>query len=1553
MALYKPSNFSPNLSEVDFEDPNGVNFQCKIHSHGSQVNAYMLSISTEDGDIVCEKYENLSTPLNDGDILTCNLQPYKFKRLDQNVSIINVDKDTKYLYVLNLQTQRNALESYKNIKDLSWFDFYDSAINNLKCFKINFLKDNIWVKETPYEIEKIKINSQYQGYSFFIDGDINIPDREDYDEICILLSNNYNYKWKIRLYENKLSNINLKNENYDTYIGTGELIGTTNSVVLTKTNENINNIKNNNYIEMNFDTENSNLFKNEVKFNKKMGGEVKRKNIAYKTSYLQIYTNLATAYENIGGVQTNNNIGQIFAISDNWGIYQKINTNDSDWAENISISIGTEQCNSKNNYIFDQSVINKEIIEFVIPDPKEPNVFSKINIYPYSGRGNLETYKILTTANKIPLKNLKNPYITIIGSWGRRIQSYFIIMDIIDKKNTNRKTSIKKNLMTPDRGSYYNKFSFNSYNSINYIKIPIPNDFVEPEMQYSLYVSAYEYTTYEKDHYGGGVIENISIFDLENESDNYLYLNFDCCNFNEVNIDNVFADIKVFKNSQDTTPIKYWGKLQEFNKRENSFLLQDEMLQSDLIKKMQETKSNIYVYSIFDVHFYYHQREKIIDIQRHVGEDRKINIFSVENDFDYKMKNNYLANVFLCDDKTTKEIVYLDPNLEIQVGRYLRFPNIDELNIEQEKNVKKDNFIYLVKNNNTDPRDKTFVLYKIIGYDEDSGEVRLESSNKQRDGIYRRFEECQIWEKVEYSGDLENDYFSLIQDKLSVCGNVKYPIKILSSEYQDIFMQPNEIMLSDKFFCPQLEFLKNIYNLLFQSKLENNIFLKDLSINKLNNSQWNVLVDKNIEPEYNQYKIYSGFIDSEPYNYFSAKEKLNLNLYYVNYFYYLTNFDIKNRRGLKKDPPSGSKGTNNTSVLYIYDKDIYLQLYSSKKTREDIKRYRYKLFDSRTAQLIKDSGNCYNDKLDFYILGLLNNHNYNIYVEVETDGDTIYSKIFELQVNYQETKKDIIEINHNTLLNRIGEEFAINFNEINNVIEFANMNENSCLENIIKYNYQTTQNIINDKVVIFDGKTYSITQTGVKVNNILFENKDKGTLVNSILFQRFDSDTWITYGDMEFVWIDGDLAIYDNYQFKNLNNGKFSLDGIQFELNSNNKATKISINNEDLAVFTINEDEKVTMKIERNSYIYIDNGDGTISFNGENIEIEQYGTTINDDITFRWQSNSTIVDINGVLFKNTHDKTYTISVNGVVFKNNGDLSIQTGSNANNLDIKFQVDKNNLNKISVIKTKNNKTSSLTDNGDGTIKINDSIIKDKGNGKLLINDIEFMDNLDGTTTVENITFKTNNNGEMTINGMLIKNTYIIDYNLINNSYYKFKVITIKNSGGILATNNLYFSKEVEYKTCGDSYTLIDIFENEDGTYSTGDSWSFKYNLEIGDTTINQNKNKIDTLSPYPVIFNGKNNYESGTISALIGDVDSNNYYENNDINNVDKLLQCKEFICNNNLKLLKDYKGNRWIVRTFDNPSYSIDTKSMNQVTKISFSWVEVMPNDISVVDQIFE
>ena len=66
--------------------------------------------------------------------------------------------------------------------------------------------------------------------------------------------------------------------------------------------------------------------------------------------------------------------------------------------------------------------------------------------------------------------------------------------------------------------------------------------------------------------------------------------------------------------------------------------------------------------------------------------------------------------------------------------------------------------------------------------------------------------------------------------------------------------------------------------------------------------------------------------------------------------------------------------------------------------------------------------------------------------------------------------------------------------------------------------------------------------------------------------------------------------------------------------------------------------------------------------------------------------------------------------------------------------------------------------------------------------------------------------------------------------------------------------------------------------------------------------------------------------------------------------DKLAAWREFITNGEMKLLRDTKGNSWIVQISDSSNYSINTASNLNQTTITFSWKEV--KDASTISVIY-
>lgn len=131
-----------------------------------------------------------------------------------------------------------------------------------------------------------------------------------------------------------------------------------------------------------------------------------------------------------------------------------------------------------------------------------------------------------------------------------------------------------------------------------------------------------------------------------------------------------------------------------------------------------------------------------------------------------------------------------------------------------------------------------------------------------------------------------------------------------------------------------------------------------------------------------------------------------------------------------------------------------------------------------------------------------------------------------------------------------------------------------------------------------------------------------------------------------------------------------------------------------------------------------------------------------------------------------------------------------------------------------------------------------------------------------------------------------------------------------------------------------------------------WMFKYSLETGSQTQNISRNEIQTLGQFPKIGFGETNYISGEVSALLGDeiipYSKEKYIERLresrlkplSTNEKAKMLkQWRAFVGSKNPKLLRDIKGQSWIVQIMGS-SNTPKNFYLNQPDTISFQWKQV-------------
>jgi len=164
-------------------------------------------------------------------------------------------------------------------------------------------------------------------------------------------------------------------------------------------------------------------------------------------------------------------------------------------------------------------------------------------------------------------------------------------------------------------------------------------------------------------------------------------------------------------------------------------------------------------------------------------------------------------------------------------------------------------------------------------------------------------------------------------------------------------------------------------------------------------------------------------------------------------------------------------------------------------------------------------------------------------------------------------------------------------------------------------------------------------------------------------------------------------------------------------------------------------------------------------------------------------------------------------------------------------------------------------------------------------------------------------------------------IVDYTAVKPNSYYYTIFPISDSA-VLAKLQTNLITE-----CYDYYAFIDD--------TTGESFTFKSNIEPQSITLNTPVITYEGFTQYPAKAQGQLKYSSGSFSALSGNV-SNGLYEDDTVVTIEAL---KAFISNNHSKIMKDRKGN--IRRVFtENLTSNGDEKPSEIPTTISFQWTEV-------------
>lgn len=175
-------------------------------------------------------------------------------------------------------------------------------------------------------------------------------------------------------------------------------------------------------------------------------------------------------------------------------------------------------------------------------------------------------------------------------------------------------------------------------------------------------------------------------------------------------------------------------------------------------------------------------------------------------------------------------------------------------------------------------------------------------------------------------------------------------------------------------------------------------------------------------------------------------------------------------------------------------------------------------------------------------------------------------------------------------------------------------------------------------------------------------------------------------------------------------------------------------------------------------------------------------------------------------------------------------------------------------------------------------------------------------------------------------------LIDFNVLNKSEYQY-IIFAETKNAISAP-----LRQVDYiKTNFFGWSIIGLVESDvENLYYVDQNNIWNFDTMFTSNNFDQNIDKyiMENFTQFPKISSGKKNYLSSSVTAFLSNVKDGVYQDT-----VEQYNRFVDFIAQPNIKLLRDRKGNGWLVSTIGNNMQYID-ESYEQITKVSFNFVQL-------------
>lgn len=184
---------------------------------------------------------------------------------------------------------------------------------------------------------------------------------------------------------------------------------------------------------------------------------------------------------------------------------------------------------------------------------------------------------------------------------------------------------------------------------------------------------------------------------------------------------------------------------------------------------------------------------------------------------------------------------------------------------------------------------------------------------------------------------------------------------------------------------------------------------------------------------------------------------------------------------------------------------------------------------------------------------------------------------------------------------------------------------------------------------------------------------------------------------------------------------------------------------------------------------------------------------------------------------------------------------------------------------------------------------------------------------------------------------------DYGVKSNSSYKYYVFQKEED---FSYSTVIESQYVDV-FFNQNFLLECVYNDTDGTYRLQKTYPFALNANVSGLSNNNSPNILQNFTRYPTRQPASSNYKSGTLTALVGTLDSRSYAYSDSWELANEITALST---SGNPKFLKDMKGEIWRIETSAAITTDVKTGTLYMPITITIPFIEVGSADaVEIID----